>query len=66
LLGLVWLYVRVRRRSWLGRWFYWAVLAAGPLSVVAALIAGGLTVPAAAADRARLVVLNPDLGVSSG
>jgi cytochrome d ubiquinol oxidase subunit I len=42
LLGLVWLYVRVRRRSSLGRWFYWAVLAAGPLSVVA-LIAGWIT-----------------------
>ncbi len=42
LLGLVWLYVRVRRRSSLGRWFYWAVLGAGPLSVVA-LIAGWIT-----------------------
>ena len=43
LLGLLWLWVRIRRRSlpsW--RWFYWAVLAAGPLSVVA-LIAGWIT-----------------------
>ena len=44
LLGLFFLYLRVRRRSllFLGRWFYWAVLAAGPLSVVA-LIAGWIT-----------------------
>ena len=44
LLGLFFVYVRVRRRSLLvlGRWFYWAVLAAGPLSVVA-LIAGWIT-----------------------
>jgi cytochrome d ubiquinol oxidase subunit I len=44
LLGLVFLYFRVRRRPLvsLGRWFYVAVLAAGPLSVVA-LIAGWIT-----------------------
>jgi cytochrome bd ubiquinol oxidase subunit I len=43
LLGLCFLYFRVRRRSLpSGRWFYWAVLAAGPLSVVA-LIAGWIT-----------------------
>src|SRR3984893_7040651 len=43
LLGLVYLYIRGRRRSLpAGRWFYWAVLAAGPLSVVA-LIAGWIT-----------------------
>ncbi len=43
LLGLFFLYFRVRRRSSpSGRWFYWAVLAAGPLSVVA-LIAGWIT-----------------------
>src|SRR5580692_856246 len=43
LLGLVYLYLRFRRRSLpTGRWFYWAVVAAGPLSVVA-LIAGWIT-----------------------
>ena len=42
LLGLIWLYFRVRRRFPPGRWFYWAVLLAGPLSVVA-LIAGWIT-----------------------
>ena len=44
LLGLLFLYFRVRRRPLvlLGRWFYVAVLAAGPLSVVA-LIAGWIT-----------------------
>jgi cytochrome bd ubiquinol oxidase subunit I len=43
LLGLVFLYFRVRRRVLpAGRWFYGAVLAAGPLSVVA-LIAGWIT-----------------------
>ncbi|HEV3292773.1 MAG TPA: cytochrome ubiquinol oxidase subunit I, partial [Streptosporangiaceae bacterium] len=43
LLGLVFLYVRVRRRALPSlRLFYWAVLAAGPLSVVA-LIAGWIT-----------------------
>jgi cytochrome bd ubiquinol oxidase subunit I len=43
LLGLFYLYVRVRRRTLpAGRWFYWAVLLAGPLSVVA-LIAGWIT-----------------------
>jgi cytochrome bd ubiquinol oxidase subunit I len=41
LLGLVYLYVRVRSLP-VGRWFYLAVLAAGPLSVVA-LIAGWIT-----------------------
>jgi cytochrome d ubiquinol oxidase subunit I len=43
LLGLFYLYIRVRRRTLpAGRWFYWAVLLAGPLSVVA-LIAGWIT-----------------------
>src|SRR5580704_14888889 len=43
LLGLVYLYFRVRRRSLpTGRWFYLAVLVAGPLAVVA-LIAGWIT-----------------------
>jgi cytochrome d ubiquinol oxidase subunit I len=43
LLGLFYLYVRVRRRTLpAGRWFYWAILLAGPLSVVA-LIAGWIT-----------------------
>src|SRR5260370_3789674 len=43
LLGLFYLYIRVRRRSLpAGRWFYLAVLVAGPLSVVA-LIAGWIT-----------------------
>jgi cytochrome bd ubiquinol oxidase subunit I len=43
LLGLCFLYFRVRRRVLpAGRWFYVAVLAAGPLSVVA-LIAGWIT-----------------------
>ena len=41
LLGLVWLYLRFRRRA-LPRWALWAVVAAGPLSVVA-LIAGWIT-----------------------
>jgi cytochrome d ubiquinol oxidase subunit I len=43
LLGLVYLYLRLRRRRLpTARWFYWAVVAAGPLSVVA-LIAGWIT-----------------------
>jgi cytochrome d ubiquinol oxidase subunit I len=43
LLGLFYLYVRLRRRRLpSGRWFYWAVLLAGPLSVVA-LISGWIT-----------------------
>src|SRR5260370_283303 len=43
LLGLLYLYIRVRRRSLpAGRWFYLAVLVAGPLSGVA-LIAGWIT-----------------------
>ncbi|HWN61804.1 MAG TPA: cytochrome ubiquinol oxidase subunit I [Streptosporangiaceae bacterium] len=43
LLGLFYLYVRLRRRRLPNtRWFYWAVLLAGPLSVVA-LIAGWIT-----------------------
>jgi cytochrome d ubiquinol oxidase subunit I len=43
LLGLFHLYVTLRRRSLpAGRWFYWAVLLAGPASVVA-LIAGWIT-----------------------
>ena len=41
LLGLVYLYLRFRRRG-LPRWLLWAVVAAGPLSVVA-LIAGWIT-----------------------
>jgi cytochrome bd ubiquinol oxidase subunit I len=40
-LGIVYLAVRIRRRS-LPRWFYWAVVVAGPASVVA-LIAGWVT-----------------------
>jgi cytochrome bd ubiquinol oxidase subunit I len=43
LLGVIYLYIRLRqRRLPSGRWFYWAVVAAGPLSVVA-LIAGWIT-----------------------
>jgi len=43
LVGLVYLYVRLRRRRLpTGRWFYWVVVVAGPLSVVA-LIAGWIT-----------------------
>ena len=43
LLGLFYLYVRLRRRRLPeARWFYWAVLLAGPASVVA-LIAGWIT-----------------------
>jgi cytochrome bd ubiquinol oxidase subunit I len=43
LLGLFYLYIRVRRgRLPEARWFYWAVLLAGPASVVA-LIAGWIT-----------------------
>jgi cytochrome d ubiquinol oxidase subunit I len=43
LLGLVYLYIRLRRKRLpRSRWFYRAVLAAGPLSVVA-LIAGWIT-----------------------
>ncbi|WP_329044992.1 cytochrome ubiquinol oxidase subunit I [Amycolatopsis sp. NBC_01488] len=43
LLGLVYLYIRLRRRQLpRSRWFYRAVVAAGPLSVVA-LIAGWIT-----------------------
>jgi cytochrome d ubiquinol oxidase subunit I len=48
LLGLVYLYLRLRRRRLPaarrppGRWFYWAVVLAGPASVVA-LIAGWIT-----------------------
>jgi len=43
LLGLVYLYLRLRRRSApVPRWLCWAVVAAGPLSVVA-LIAGWIT-----------------------
>jgi len=41
LLGLVWLYLRLRRRP-VPRWLLAAVAAAGPLSVVA-LIAGWIT-----------------------
>jgi cytochrome d ubiquinol oxidase subunit I len=41
LLGLVYLYLRFRRRG-LPRWLLWATVAAGPLSVVA-LIAGWIT-----------------------
>jgi cytochrome d ubiquinol oxidase subunit I len=41
LIGLVYLYLRFRRRG-LPRWLLWAVVAAGPLSVVA-LIAGWIT-----------------------
>ena len=42
-LGLVYLYLRIRRgRLPQARWFYWAVVLAGPLSVVA-LIAGWIT-----------------------
>jgi cytochrome d ubiquinol oxidase subunit I len=41
LLGIVYLVLRIRRRS-LPRWFYWAVVVAGPASVVA-LIAGWVT-----------------------
>ena len=43
LLGLVYLYLRLRRQQLpTARWFCWAVVAAGPLSVVA-LIAGWIT-----------------------
>ena len=43
LLGVVYLFILLRRKRLpLGRWFYWAVVAAGPLSVVA-LIAGWIT-----------------------
>ncbi|MGN9911293.1 cytochrome ubiquinol oxidase subunit I [Phytohabitans sp. LJ34] len=43
LISAVYLYVRLRRRRLpRPRWFYWAVVAAGPLSVVA-LIAGWIT-----------------------
>ena len=43
LLGLVYLYLRLRRRRLpTARWFYWAVVLAGPLSVVA-LISGWIT-----------------------
>ena len=43
LLGLVYLYLRLRhRRLPVARWFCWAVVLAGPLSVVA-LIAGWIT-----------------------
>src|SRR5262245_44214812 len=43
LVGLVYLYFRLRRgRLPAARWFYWAVVVAGPLSVVA-LIAGWIT-----------------------
>ena len=43
LLGLVYLYLRLRRRSApVPRWLCWAVVAAGPLSVVA-LISGWIT-----------------------
>ena len=43
LLGLVYLYLRLRRGQLpTARWFCWAVVAAGPLSVVA-LIAGWIT-----------------------
>lgn len=43
LVGLVYLYFRLRRRRLPSeRWFYWAVIVAGPLSVVA-LIAGWIT-----------------------
>jgi cytochrome d ubiquinol oxidase subunit I len=43
LLSLLYLYVRIRhRRLPRSRWFYWAVVLAGPLSVVA-LIAGWIT-----------------------
>lgn len=43
LISVVYLYVRLRRRRLpRPRWFYWAVVAAGPLSVVA-LIAGWIT-----------------------
>jgi cytochrome bd ubiquinol oxidase subunit I len=43
LLGVIYLYIRLRRRRLpAARWFYWAVAAAGPLSVVA-LIAGWIT-----------------------
>jgi cytochrome bd ubiquinol oxidase subunit I len=43
LLGVIYLYIRLRRRRLpQARWFYWAVVAAGPLSVVA-LIAGWIT-----------------------
>ena len=43
LLGLVYLYLRLRRgRLPAVRWFYWAVVLAGPLSVVA-LISGWIT-----------------------
>ena len=43
LLGVLFLYVRFRhRRLPRSRWFYWAVVAAGPLSIVA-LIAGWIT-----------------------
>ena len=43
LLGVVFAYVRIRKRRLPeSRWFYWAVVAAGPASVVA-LIAGWVT-----------------------
>jgi cytochrome d ubiquinol oxidase subunit I len=43
LLGIIWLYIRLRgRRLPRSRWFYRAVVAAGPLAVVA-LIAGWIT-----------------------
>ena len=43
LLGLIYLFVRLRRRRLPeARWFYWAVVLAGPASVVA-LIAGWIT-----------------------
>ena len=43
LISVVYLYIRLRRRRLpRPRWFYWAVVAAGPLSVVA-LIAGWIT-----------------------
>ena len=42
LLGLVYLFFRWRRGELTSRWFCWAVVAAGPLSVVA-LIAGWIT-----------------------
>ena len=43
LLGVLFAYVRLRKRRLPeSRWFYWAVVAAGPASVVA-LIAGWVT-----------------------
>jgi cytochrome bd ubiquinol oxidase subunit I len=43
LLGVVYLFVRIRRRRLpVSRWFYWAVVAAGPAATVA-LIAGWVT-----------------------